>query len=79
MEQQQPKRFIVTYQTHLSGRTETVIVTAKPYATAHNPSDLWYATAPGAGCSKNYPSPAAAVRELVYDDLGYVLSIVEIP
>lgn len=50
----------------------TVLVTVSP-SSGH--PGYYFATAPGAGCSKDFATEAAAARALVHDDLGDVVSM----
>lgn len=60
------------------GRVATVVATAK--ASPRYPDTLpllWYAVAPGAGCSKDFSTARMAVHELISADLGLIESISE--
>jgi hypothetical protein len=64
--------FRVDYAAFRTTARPSVIVTVRDSAGREG---MFYATAPGAGCSKDYASRETAARELVGADLGTVLSV----
>jgi hypothetical protein len=56
-------------------RTPDEVVTGGATAHQYAGTALWYATAQGAGCSKNFERPVDAVRALIEADLGAVVRV----
>lgn len=69
------RQYSVGYRSYRTNRDAAVLVTVRESAGTNG---LWYATAPGAGCSKDYDNPAHAARYLVEDDLGQVFDVLDL-